>query len=258
VDFVRPKTDAGVDVRELAFEQGVYLESETRDRSGTRKSSHRMQVPSLALNQLTGDLHADGPGWLAGVQRSSQRLLGKVGAKPQRSASDGLEFIRVDFSREMVGRLHLGQIECSDHVRCIYGPVEDWDESLEDVPSTALGEKTVILTCERLAIADMSPKPGSLDDLEMAATGNAFVRGRSFSASGYRVSFVRSKGQVVLEGDGRNDALLRFRKQPAATPTDLKAGKIMFWPDTHDFELNDARSLELRDLEQFRNASRGR
>ena len=111
----------------------------------------------------------------------------------------------------------------------------------------------MVLTSDRLAVSDMSSQAGALKDVELEATGNAFVLGGNFSADAQRISYVRGKDQVIAEGDGRNEATIRYQPaQSNAAPAELKAGKILFCPSTKQFELNGVRSLDLRNINQLR------
>jgi hypothetical protein len=76
------------------------------------------------------------------------------------------------------------------------------------------------------------------------------VRAQTFNASGQRISYAKSKDQLVLEGDGRNYAVLSYQATPDATPAPLKARKILFWPETKQIEISDLHSFDLQNLTQ--------
>jgi hypothetical protein len=252
VDFSRPRVSREVELHELAFDAETFLESQMFEPAGARKMFQRMQARNLILNNSTGALRADGPGWVSSVQKRGQWSADRAVPLPNVESKSGLEYLRVDYSRQMRGRLHQGEVEFVDQVKTIYGPVEDWGQTVVLSPSGMPGPEAITLTCQRLQVADMSPRPGSFAALELEATGNAFVQGQAFSASGQRISYVRVKDQLVLEGDGRNDALLSYAPQPGAAPAELRSRKILFWPGTMQFELSDVHSLDVRDLSGFR------
>ena len=237
----------------MGFDDEFDLETQVFDPAGERKAIQKMHARNLTVDQITGDLHADGPGWVSSVHRRGNWSPGAAtAAAPAVPAPEGLEYLRVHFFREVVGRLHDGELEFLGRIRSLYGPVDTWDQTLDDQRPLGPEDKMVVLTCDRLAVADMSDHPGSLENPELEATGNALVRGSSYSASGQRISYARAKDQLVLEGDGRNDATLTYQPQVGAPPAELKSGKILFWPGTRQFELNDVRSLDVRDLNQLR------
>jgi hypothetical protein len=255
IDFKEPRMDDSNEVREIEFDAGAYLENHVFGPDGSKRMVHRLASPNLKVNQLSGMVNAQGPGWVSCLNRggelAARALPDRPPAESQRNA-DGLDFLRVDFSRELRGNLHQGQIEFTDRVKTLYGPVADWNQSLDEKHPESWPDEAIMMTCQRLSIVDMSPKIGSFQQPELEATGNALVRGKLFSASGQRISYVRAKDQLVLEGDGRSDALLEYQPQPGAVPAQLKGRKILYWPKSNQFELNDVRALDLHDLNRFR------
>ncbi|MFV1967648.1 MAG: hypothetical protein ACC628_19640 [Pirellulaceae bacterium] len=259
IDFNDPHVDRDVGVREFRFDQDVKFESQLYDPSGIRELFQQMEVPHLVVNQQTGQLTAEGPGWVRGVHPRNQFPLRNTARGRPTPDGNPLDFIRVDFANRMTGLLGNRQLEFGDHVSSIYGPVERWDQTIDPYQPQRWNDETFTLTCRRLTVADMGATSGELKNVVLEANGNAFVKGRAFSAQGQRISYTRIKDQLVLEGDGRNDAVLGYQPQPGSTPAELKGGKILFWPGTRQFEMNDVRSLDLRDLSQLKNGrKRGR
>jgi hypothetical protein len=248
VDFKQPDDAEEVGLRDLMFRGSCSLESQTVGVNGMRRTADRMQVRDLSIDQTSGQIHADGPGWLTSVHYGEE--LFREGQLS--TVAKGLNFLRVDFQRELAGNLNTRQMEFLGDVRTVYGPVSSWDRTIDASNPTQLGPRDVMVTAQRLAIADTGQTRERFDAVELEATGNAFVRGQTFTASGQRVSYVRAKDQLVLEGDGRNLAVLAYQATPNATPAPLKARKILFWPETKQFELNDFRSLDLDNLGQYR------
>lgn len=252
VDFQRPRQPEGVGLQELIFGGQCSLTSETLAGPNQRKSLERAELLNLRLDQASGELHGDGPGWLTSVHPGQD--IFKEGQAPE--LNRGLRFLRIDFQRELVGNLHGKQMEFLGNVRSVYGPVERWDQTINTADPSRLGPRDVVVTSQRLALADLGQSRERFDGVELEATGNAFVRGQTFTASGQRVSYARAKDQLILEGDGRNYAELSYQLTPGAAPAPLRAGKILFWPDTKQFELDGFHSLEVQDLSQLRSPRR--
>lgn len=251
VNFARPEAARKIDVDELAFDTDVSLQSETLDPSQQRKAFQQTEVKNLVLNQTTGDMHATGPGWISSVHmRQTTGRAEPGGILPP--SSTGIEYMRVQFLREVTGKMQTGQIEFHERVRAVYGPVQTWEQTLDDSQPPGPGDQFVLLTSDRLSVADMSERPGNFKDVELQATGNALVRGGTFQASAERIAYVRSKDQVIAEGDGRNDAVLIYQPpQLSAKPGELKAGKIIYCPSTRQFKLNNFQRLDVQDLQQL-------
>ncbi|MCB9873793.1 MAG: hypothetical protein H6821_06395 [Planctomycetaceae bacterium] len=247
VSFKQPDDADEVGLRGMLFQGKCFLQSETIDPRGSRKSSEQMEIHDLQIDQVTGVLHGDGPGWLTSVHQGQDIFKeGQFATTPK-----GLHFLRVDFQQELVGSLSGRKMEFLGNTRTVYGPVAGWDQAIDVSDPSRFGPRDVVVTSQRLAIADMGQTRDRFDDVELEATGNAFVRGQTFNASGQRISYAKSKDQLVLEGDGRNYAMLSYQRTPNATPAPLKARKILFWPETKQFEISDLHSIDLQNLSQF-------
>ena len=83
--------------------------------------------------------------------------------------------------------------------------------------------------------------------MELEATGNVIVDGRGFTARAARIGYTSDKDQLVLEGDGRNDAEFWHQAAPGSQHSYTAAGKITFRrPNT--LEVDDGKSLTLGSL----------
>ena len=247
VDFANPRVPRSLDVRHMTFPGGVFVESRLLDPRGDQKAFQQMSARNLAVEHTTGLVQADGPGWVSAVIARGAPPDAPSRPNPASSSAVAFDYLRVHFERQMVGHLPRREMEFLDRIRAVYGPVSSWEGTLEESQPPAMGEESILLTCQRLAVADMGSSAAELKALELEATGNAVVTGRSFTATGQRISYARAKDLLVLEGDGRNDAVLS-----GVTAAELKAGRILFWPGTRQFQLNAWRSLDLRDLGQLR------
>jgi hypothetical protein len=163
-----------------------------------------------------------------------------------------LVYLQVDFQGQMRGNLYQRDLEFLENVRTVYGPIASWDDSLATDRPLDLRDHDILVTSRRLAIVDMGSAVGRESAIELEATGNAVVRGRLFTASGERLSYARAKDQLILEGDGRSDSTLEFRRHPTAAAQQLRAGKILFYPQSQQFALQDFQALNLTDLGQLR------
>ena len=252
VSFQQPDDTDEVGLRELLFKGQCSLQSETIDPRGMRKTSDRMEIRDLRIDQVSGQLHGDGPGWLTSVHQGQDIFKeGQFATTPK-----GLQFLRVDFQQELVGSLTGRKMEFVGNVRTVYGPVAGWDQVIDVTDPLRLGPRDVVVTSQRLALTDMGQTRNRFDAVELEANGNAFVRGQTFNASGQRISYVKSKDQLVLEGDGRNYATLAYQLTPNANPALLKARKILFWPETKQSEISDLHSIDVQDLSEFKRSAR--
>ncbi len=234
VKFTDP-TATDVDASRLSFLGMTRLDSRTVDSAGAVTSIDSMVVRDLVIDRQTGRVTGEGPGNV--IHRGPNPKKNQNQTASQRGA--GLIFLRVDFENQMVGNIDQREVEFLNGTRTILGPITEWNQSLDPQRPDLLGEYSVILTSRRLAAADMRAVVGDQHAIEIEATGNAFIRGRQFSASGDRVSYIKAKDQLVIEGDGRTKSTLEFQRQSGAAWQKLSAEKILFYPQTSQFALDN-------------------
>jgi hypothetical protein len=252
VDFRNPRQQGSIEVRGMRFGGSVFLENRLVTVAGQLKSFDQMQVQDLNIDQYTGNLTGAGPGWM--IHRG-QPAAGADGAPTPRPSKNQLQFLRVDFAKQMVGNIQEREVRFEDDIRCLFGFVADWQSQLVFKGRESLGDQDVLLTCRFMDVVEMGTANHG-DSLELRATGNARIIGRSFSGDGDRLSYARGKDLLILEGDGRQDAILRFRKTPGTDPVELTVAKVLFHPSTKLFTLNDIRSLELPRIDRHLNSGR--
>lgn len=173
-----------------------------------------------------------------------------------RSTADAkrLSFLEAHFQREASGNLNDRQITLSDQIRCVYGPVDDWQQNIVVDVTRQLPEGVVTLTSDRLTVAqpviDRTRK--GRQPLELAATGNAFVEGTNFTARADRMTYAEAKDLLVLEGTGRADAVLTRQSKVGGPSSKASARKIQFWRSSNTVEVDDYKSLDVTGLPAIR------
>lgn len=243
VNLSRDKPPEDLDVQELAFAGGVYLQNTGR-LAGSQTSYDQLQVRDLTIDQRSGRLHAYGPGWGSSVRYDkglTERTLNPAASTG--SAEPRLVYLRVDYEDEAVGNVLARELEFRGRVRTLYGPVDAWNQTLDPAPVAGLGRGQYLLTSDQLAVADVAARVSSPEaGIEMTALGNATIEGEAFSARAWRVAYARAKELVILEGDGRADAEL-WRK--GSTTPDAAAQQIRFWTKTQSIQVDGGRFLNL-------------
>lgn len=216
----------------MTFGGHIYIEGRTTQ-SGLVTATHRMQMHNLTLDQSTGRLHGDGPGWLSTVRLEEGQPMPR------------LVYLHVEFSRAVEGNLNARHVEFSDQVQAIFGPVARWEDELDWRNPDAAGEQGAGLKCERLAVGQMSGGGGGSPSVELEATGSAVVEGQRFLARGARISYSQAKDMLLLAGDGRSDA--EFYRKPRSNPLkpDTVARTIMFWRRDNRLEISGGRYIDL-------------
>jgi hypothetical protein len=288
IDFSGGQTKQQPKIEQLLCRGGVFMESLSFD--GEIQTSHeRMQVPDLAVNLDSGALTAGGPGWLTSVRLRSDDPLGAragglaAGVSPSdttRAPPDGytvrrapdalgtadashdqrdtqLRGLHVRFQGSISGNVLEPRRELTfrEQVHTAYAPVDSWAATLDVNDPDSLGEGGVLMHCDRLSVNEMPTPDGHRRTLELLADGNIVVEGSSFTARAIRMTYAEIKHLLILEGDGRTDAVL-FRQQQVGGPTsEFPARKIFYWPRTGQFKAEGARSLQ---VDQLPTGNRGR
>ena len=133
-------------------------------------------------------------------------------------------------------------------VHATYGRVADWRQKVDADSREGLGENGVLLTCDRLSMAEIGTPVNGRRPFELQAIGNTLVEGRTFTARANRISYVQAKDLLVLEGDGQNDAQLWRQAHVGGSASHAAARKILYWRGTNSVEVDDARFLDLTDM----------
>jgi lipopolysaccharide export system protein LptA len=241
MNFAGGNSGGKPEIKQLTMLGGAELENRSFDPvEGRLQSIERMSARSLEIERASGKIYGEGPGWLSRVQVGGAST-GPASAKEPAPKDDSLSYLRVDFRKELSGNLHRRAIEFSDQVHAVRGPVASWTDVVDPNKSReALGAQGMVLTTDRLGIAEFVA-PGAKDgSLEMTATGNTRVEGRDYTAFAARLTYTAAKSQLVLEGDGRSDAQIRHQLRDS-----IAAQKILFWQDTGAVQIDGAKSINL-------------
>ena len=250
VDFKNPPQEESIKVHQLFLHDQVDTENRTFDRQGIQKSFDRMQIRDLAINQLNGHFHANGPGWIKTVRyaKDATEQSRPTTITDSQKASE-LIHIHVDYNREIVGNFENREVTFSNQVKAIYGPVDFWEATITEQEVLRQWGKGALLTCEQLSIVEMQSEQKHW--VELIAGGNTKVEGLDkagyFTALAHRIKYSQAKEMLLLEGDGRRDAILKRRKKIGAEESKIAAQRITYWPKTDNFDLQEADTLEFFD-----------
>ncbi|MDZ4819748.1 MAG: hypothetical protein SGJ20_12335 [Planctomycetota bacterium] len=205
--------------------------------TGARLASD-LRAPHLA--QRPGD---DG-NWTSGAAVGNN-----AGGKKEQ-----INYTFVTFEREVTGNLNHGELTLHQDVRAISGPVSNWSQKLDPDHFERNGPDTISIKADQLTMAQTPGEGQAGGASEIRAAGNISVEGMRFGATSERpegsqfrataerLSYAESKGQMVLEGNGRNDAVIYLQD---ATGRESRSAytKINFWPDTMRIESPGLRSM---------------
>jgi hypothetical protein len=255
----QPQPAARPDVTRIACGSGVRIESESAGQDGT-KSVEQLFVRDLVIDRTTGNVTGTGPGRLAST-RFGQPPGMSLPAGPQgpgavpaaapvaAQKADELTYLGVDFQRGMRGNINRRVMEFHQRVEAIWGPVAKWGDTLDPHAAAGLPPRVVTISSDVLGVGQAPPAPGQQrSSIEMAAGGNVLVEGESFTARSARLTWSEAKDLLVFEGDGRSDAQLYRQVKVGAATSSASAGKILYWRAINRVDVDDARYLDLDQL----------
>jgi len=238
------------EIRQIAMDGGVYMENHGRDERGRHASIDRFSTRNLVIDYFTGEIRADGRGWMKSVRHGNDTLANRAAGpraardKPK-AGKEGLVFVHVTYDDGISGDLLRREVNFHQNVEAIYGPVQNWDDELDPTRRGGLGPEGMTLNCDKLTVAEMGPKIQGRRSLELKAIGNTHIEGETFEATADRISFAESKSVVVLEGTNRVNAELWHQHRIGAQRDHAAARKILYYRDTNEVRVEDARFLDL-------------
>lgn len=261
IDFAHPDLNGGqIEVRQIGLKQNVEIENRTIEDNGI-VSIDRVHVDDIVVDQLTGLMRANGPGWLSTVRRSqsSETLFGVPPSGDLRpsepsvndSEQEELSYLRVEFSGHAEGNLNDKEIRFFDQIHTVYGAVAHWDETLSVERSNGPGGEEIRLDCDQLVVREMGTHPTGRAAIEIEAIGRTLVEGRAFTARAHRISYTEEKDLLVLEGDGRSPAELFHQTRVGGTVSRFAGRKILYGRTNNQIQVDDAQYLDLSEFGNF-------
>ncbi|MBA2114792.1 hypothetical protein HOV93_19590 [Planctomycetes bacterium FF15] len=212
---------------------------------GVVKSVDQFEGKTLAINQETGDIQAQGPGTAKTVMMGSPNAQIPGQPAPLKPADEKqLTFLRVDFVSHVSGNVHRKEVTFHKVDRAYYGPVKSWEDEIDLQNPVAMNATDVTLRCDQLTVVQHDKQSG-LSGGEILAMGNSEVQGKMFSAWADRISYSTEKHLLTMTGNGRNAAQLIHQQRIGGSRQTLKAGKIQYWPETRKFQIDDGKSIDV-------------
>ena len=239
----------------------VTVEFQQTDAGGTT-SRQQFQMQTLMVNQKTGQLQGDGPGWLESVHLMTGKGMAGRGPFASREESHRrsskragrLRFLRIDFQRQMEGHLQHRSVEVYGNVKTIYGPVDSWNGRLHRSLSDGPGKDTIWLSSDSLRV-DENPVPSTggeshgMGSMELLAQGHVLIEGSdpdrgAFTANATRATYDQLKTLFVLHGGPSEDATLTHQQFAGGPPSKSSARKISYWQTTGDVKIEGVNKIE--------------
>jgi hypothetical protein len=233
ISFSDDATDSQqTEVKFLVCRDGVELRSSEYQNNklvGVRTAN----AFELAINRQNGRVAAQGPGTLVDWRRGNGKRAGVEPSAGVRAngalAAETVEweYTRIDFSGRMDGNTDERIATFHDRVRVVYGPV---GRSTVHIDEDNLPKDGGWMHCNRLQITQHPERKQQRAYVEMEATGNTELEGRTFHAMAHVATYDESKGLYVLKGDGKRNAKIWQQKIPGAEPAGTEGPRMEWIP----------------------------
>ena len=248
----RPRDERPIDVYSILCSDGVEFrgyEYEKKRLVGIRHA----RCAHLAMNQVTGNTEASGPGWMTSWTRGNGSRAGLApGAEatsnqPRKSREERWEYTKVEFVGKAQGNIRQRTSRFTDQVRIIYGPV---DRPLAVIdPETAsfdgLPKEGGIMRCSALQVTVHSREGSDKDTVELLADGNAFLEGRNFHAQADTISYDESKELYILRSIEPRKATIWRQETLGSEFSSLEAQRMEFSPKRGKLKLDKTTELQV-------------
>ncbi len=255
-----------IDIAQVDCIGHVTIDHVTSDTEG-RTSHERGELETLSINQITGLIQGDGPGWVRSVRLSNGKPVFDLGnlnnnqnAPPADDTGPRLQFLRVNFQRGIVGNLKQKILTFEERVQAVHGPILAWEQELPILRPEGPLPDTAVLTCRQLTVledpagryaAPAGALLGSkLGPLELQARGEVRIEGAtkkytSFVAEAAVASYTQMKKIFMLEGDGVLDSKLWITRNPGEPPQTIVQQKLSYNVETEEARIEGIRSVDV-------------
>jgi hypothetical protein len=225
------------------------LEGRQFGEDSQQSSYSRMELADLSVNRATGEIGGRGPGWIRHVARGAPQSLfaPEAGAAdkapPPKEPAKQLTYLFVDFRKGLGGNIDRRSIKLFDHTRTVYGPVADWNDTLDAHDLAGLGPDGMFLEADQLEIREMGKRPGGKRGwFELDATGGVLAEGQRFTAQGKQLTYAEEKDLVILRGD---PAEMYLEDSRLSERIEHRADEVRYWLKLNRAVVSRARDINL-------------
>ena len=189
----------------------------------------RLTHPAIAIHDRLTRIDGEGPGLfrLTRLEDNGQ-----------------LTFARVEFEREIKGRLDDQYIDVRGNVRCIQANINQWNQEFRFDDPITIENKMTRLVADQIQLAkwDKGNSPESM--AEFTAVGNAKVFGVDYDAEAHRISYDQLSEKIVIVGGPRSDARIRYKQQGQSKPSVAFAERIDYFKNTQETKFHNLKRIE--------------
>ena len=247
----------GPEAELLTCKGGFVLETREDDLQGTPLTWQQLNALDLNYAPPTGAIAGTGPGEMVSIRRGNgpnrvPTMPGAAAAKPANAPNpDELQYLRIEYRRGFRGNMNQRLVTFDNQIQAVAGGVAGWADRLDAAKPELLGPRGMVLNTDQLIVSESpqrDPRFPQRASMELQAIGNTIIEGAQFTGRGYRLTYAQDKDQLVLEGDGRNDAVLNYQQGVGTPLSRAAAGRLMFYPGTNRVDVEGGRMIDLSQL----------
>ncbi|MEL7498553.1 MAG: hypothetical protein AAFN77_13150 [Planctomycetota bacterium] len=215
---------------------GLEIATTTFDVNNRQTMQQSIWSRQATVDVVNERVVAEGPGTIATHQLGKPKTANSptVNQNPlarfsKRKSGHPISFIQINFDGKMIVDGKRNTVDVFDRIRSAYVDVQSWDQGIN--PDEALkrsAEGVVLLTCEKLQVAQWQPRDSAEPIHELIASGNVRIDGEELESTAERVSYSQGNDTLVIEGTPRSDAHIWFRKANSSQVQHLVAQKLSY------------------------------
>jgi hypothetical protein len=233
VDFSKPNLGGRLrpDLAAVRSHGPTSLESRQFGDDGAQSAHSRMELADLSINRTSGQITGRGPGWVRHVARgTAPQILPPTAGRPKPDpahAAKQFTYLYITFRQGIDGNIDRRAIRFFDHTRTIYGPVSDWNDTLDDNDLAALGPDGLTLDADQLEVREMNRRADAKRGwFELAASGSVFAESQRFTARGSQLTYAEEKQLLILRGD---PAEMFLEDESLSQRIEHRASEVSYW-----------------------------
>lgn len=245
----------GPEAELLTCKGGFVLETREDDLQGTPLSWQQLNALDLNYAPPSGAIAGTGPGEMVSIRRGNGAnpvpTMAMAGAAAAPANPDELQYLRIEYRRGFRGNMNQRLVTFDNQIQAVAGGVAGWADRLDAAKPELLGPRGMVLNTDQLIVAESpqrDPRYPQRASMELQAIGNTIIEGSQFTGRGYRLTYAQDKDQLVLEGDGRNDAVLNYQQGVGTPLSRAAAGRLMFYPGTNRVDVEGGRMIDLSQI----------
>lgn len=199
---------------------------------------YRAEVLNLRYSHQSGNIDAEGPGWVRGTMKTPPKNASGQSAQNNPLAGDASKpwtHLHLVFAQKLEGNADSGRVTAFGDVGSVVAKHDSSELTLNAENRDTFPPNAFYLACDALTVAQ-TPDAVGKKAVEMIADGNALFRYDAYIGRGEHIKYSDAKKTVILEGDGLNSASIHQQEAPGAPSQSNRFNRGSFNLETKKIE----------------------